>query len=405
MSLYDPVVYDFVIVGGGIVGISSGWQLKRRYPEAKILVIEKEDGLGQHQTNHNSGVIHAGVYYEPGSLKADFCKRGSIWTFEFCKEHSIKAEQCGKLLVATDEFELKRMNSLEIRCQENDIGTERISDKELPSLEPNIKGLGALLVKTTGITDYQKVCEKMAELFRALGGKIINSQEVKKLVENKDNIIIQLTSGQVTGRYLLACAGLQADRVAQMIGIKTDFQIIPFRGEYYQLPAVHKDIVKHLIYPIPDPELPFLGVHLTRMIDGTVTVGPNAVLGYKREGYGRVNINSRDIFEMLRFPGFWKVIAPNLKSGISETIDSLYKPGYLKRIHKYCPSIKSQDLQDYPAGIRAQAVKRDGSLVHDFLFAESERSIHVCNAPSPAATSAMPIGEYICNRISEKYAL
>lgn len=398
-------LYDFVIVGGGIVGISSGWQLKKRYPEARILIIEKEKGLGQHQTNHNSGVIHAGVYYEPGSLKADFCKRGSAWTFDFCREHKIKAEQCGKLLVATNEFERERMGDLEVRCRDNNIGTERISAKELLSLEPNINGLGALLVKTTGITDYHKVCGKMAELFLALGGEIIKGKEVKKLVENKDNITIQLTSEQVTSKYLLACAGLQADRVAQMIGIKIDFQIIPFRGEYYQLAATHKDIVKHLIYPIPDPGLPFLGVHLTKMIDGTITVGPNAVLGYKREGYGRINIDPRDTFEMLRFPGFWKVIAPNLKSGISEMIDSLYKPGYLKRVHKYCPQITIQDLQHYPAGIRAQAVKCDGTLVHDFLFAESERSFHVCNAPSPAATSAMPIGEYICNRVSKKYAL
>ncbi|SDP79592.1 L-2-hydroxyglutarate oxidase [Desulforhopalus singaporensis] len=397
--------YDFIVVGGGIVGISSAWQLKLRFPEARIILLEKENGLGTHQTNHNSGVIHAGVYYQPGSLKADFCRRGSLWTFEFCGEHGLDTEQCGKLLVATDESELLRMYDLEFRCNKNGITTERISEAELHTLEPNISGLGALLVPSTGITNFHEVCNKMAELFVSLGGEIKMGQSVEKLEESSNIIAAYLPSEKIMGKYLLACAGLHADRVARMVGIDTDFQIVPFRGEYYQLPAKYKDIVKHLIYPIPDPELPFLGVHLTRMIDGVVTVGPNAVLGYKREGYGRVNFDLRDVSEMVKFPGFWKVVRSNLKSGISETINSWFKPGYLKRVQKYCSSLSLQDLQSYPAGIRAQAVMQDGSLVHDFLFAESERSLHVCNAPSPAATSAMPIGEYICNRLCEKHSL
>ncbi|MFV0437467.1 MAG: L-2-hydroxyglutarate oxidase [Desulfopila sp.] len=397
--------YDFIVVGGGIVGISSAWQLKKKYPEAEILVIEKENGLGTHQTGHNSGVIHAGVYYEPGSLKADFCKRGAVWTFEFCHEHGLQTDQCGKLLVATDEFELKRMKDLEVRCGKNGIVTERVAEKELHTLEPNIIGFGALLVPATGITNYPGICNKIAELFLAMGGNIIRGQSVEKIEERSQEISVQLETGKVTAKYLLACAGLQADRVARMAGIKVDFQIVPFRGEYYQLPTTHSNIVKHLIYPIPDPKLPFLGVHLTKMVDGTVTIGPNAVLGYKREGYGKVNFDFKDVSEMMTFPGFWKVVRANLKSGVNETIASWFKPGYLKRVQKYCPSLTLQDLQPYPAGIRAQAVMQDGKLVHDFLFAESERSLHVCNAPSPAATSAIPIGEYVCNRLCKKYAL
>jgi len=263
--------------------------------------------------------------------------------------------------------------------------------------------LGALKVMATGITDYVKIAAKMADLFVSLGGEVRTGCEVEHIEENSQIIRVRTGSDTIESRYLLACGGLMADRLANMIGIDIDFQIVPFRGEYFRLPKRLNAIVRHLIYPIPDPELPFLGVHLTRMIDGSVTVGPNAVLGWKREGYGRFNLDWKDSVEMLSFPGFWSVIRQNLVSGISEMKDSLFKSGYLKRIRKYCPQIASDDLRPYPAGIRAQAVKRDGSLVHDFLFAESERSFHVCNAPSPAATSAMPIGEFIGNCIAEKF--
>lgn len=395
--------YDIVVIGGGIVGISTAWQLKRKHRDAKILLIEKEKSIAQHQTQHNSGVIHAGVYYEPGSMKADFCKRGATLTTDFCDEHNIPYERCGKMLVATDQIESDRMKDLEIRCKKNGIVTQRISKQELATREPSITGSSALFVPATGITDYQKISKQMADLFEGLGGEIILEQEVKAISEKNRKVTIHLGKNQVTSSYLLACAGLQADRVANMIGIKTDFKIIPFRGEYYKLPSEHNKIVNHLIYPIPDPELPFLGVHLTRMIDGTVTVGPNAVLGYKREGYDRINFNLKDTFDMIVYPGFWKVIKSNLKSGIGETIDSWYKPGYLKRVQKYCPRIRLSDLTPYPAGIRAQAVMEDGALVHDFLFHETERSLHVCNAPSPAATSAIPIGEYIRITIEKKF--
>jgi len=397
--------YDIIVIGGGIVGISTAWQLKQKYRDARILLIEKENRFARHQTKHNSGVIHAGVYYEPGSLKADFCRRGAVLTTDFCEEHGIAYERCGKMLVATNELEFDRMNGLEARCAKNGIETERISKRELSVREPAITGIGAIFVPATGITNYQVISERMADLYGGLGGDIILGQTVTEIKEGEEKITVQLETDRMTCRYLLACAGLQADRVARMTGIDIDFRIIPFRGEYYQLPPRLKNIVNHLIYPIPDPELPFLGVHLTRMVDGTVTVGPNAVLGYKREGYSSINISFKDIADMFSFPGFWNVVKSNLVSGIGETLDSWYKPGYLKRVRKYCPQIQLSDLKKFPAGIRAQAVMKDGALVHDFLFRETERSLHVCNAPSPAATSAMPIGEHICEKLEEKFQL
>ncbi|EKO3511756.1 L-2-hydroxyglutarate oxidase [Vibrio fluvialis] len=398
--------FDYVIVGGGIVGVSTAWQLKQQYPDKSILLVEKETGFSRHQTGHNSGVIHAGVYYAPGSLKADFCKRGVERTLSFCAKHDIPVENCGKLLVATNEVEFERMQALFERCLQNELDVELLDAAQLKLAEPNITGLGAIYVKATSIVNYRLVTEKMAEEFKALGGEVCLSTEVVGLNETEQEISVQCRykGSPITfhSQFLVSCSGLMADRMTRMLGLATDFQIIPYRGEYYRLAPKHNQVVKHLIYPIPDPELPFLGVHLTRMIDGSVTVGPNAVQGFKREGYGKVNISVRDVWEMLSFSGFWKVTAKNLKTGLVEMKNSLWKPGYLQLVRKYCPSIELADLQPYPAGIRAQAVLSDGTLVHDFLFAESPRSLHVCNAPSPAATSAMPIGEYICQKIADK---
>ncbi|ENS4968017.1 L-2-hydroxyglutarate oxidase [Vibrio fluvialis] len=398
--------FDYVIVGGGIVGVSTAWQLKQQYPDKSILLVEKEAGFSRHQTGHNSGVIHAGVYYAPGSLKADFCKRGVEHTLSFCAKHDIPVENCGKLLVATNEVEFERMQALFERCLQNELDVELLDAAQLKLAEPNITGLGAIYVKATSIVNYRLVTEKMAEEFKALGGEVCLSTEVVGLNETEQEISVQCRykGSPITfhSQFLVSCSGLMADRMTKMLGLATDFQIIPYRGEYYRLAPKHNQVVKHLIYPIPDPELPFLGVHLTRMIDGSVTVGPNAVQGFKREGYGKVNISVRDVWEMLSFSGFWKVTAKNLKTGLVEMKNSLWKPGYLQLVRKYCPSIELADLQPYPAGIRAQAVLSDGTLVHDFLFAESPRSLHVCNAPSPAATSAMPIGEYICQKIAAK---
>jgi len=400
-------VYDFVIIGGGIVGLSSAWQLQQRMPEKKVLLLEKEAQFAQHQTGHNSGVIHAGVYYAPGSLKAKFCKAGVNATLTFCRDNDIAVEQCGKLLVATNRLEFERMQALYERCLENELDVELLSQEQLREREPNVVGLGAIYVKATGIVDYRQVCIAMAERFRELGGETRLNSEVIGLSEDADGITLSVknrttssaTTEQIRADYLIACSGLMADRTTRMLGIKTDFQIVPFRGEYYRLPPKYNSLVNHLIYPIPDPALPFLGVHLTRMIDGSVTVGPNAVQGWKREGYGRINISLRDLWDMLTFTGFWRVLRANFRTGLREMKNSWWRPGYLKLVQKYCPQLTLADLQPYPAGIRAQAVLKDGTLVHDFLFAESPRSLHVCNAPSPAATSAIPIGAYICDKV------
>ena len=398
--------YDYLIIGGGIVGLSTAWQLQQREPAKKILLLEKERQFAKHQTGHNSGVIHAGIYYPSGSLKARFCKQGVEETINFCRDNGIPFEQCGKLLVATNALELERMQALYQRAAQNGLEVELLNAEQLREREPNIVGLGAILVRTTGIVDYQQICIKMAERFRQLGGETRLNTEVVGLSEDADRVEVRCADGQrIDTRFLIGCSGLMADRTTRMLGIDTDFQIIPFRGEYYQLPPKHNRIVNHLIYPIPDPQLPFLGVHLTRMIDGSVTVGPNAVQGFKREGYGRINLSLSDLWDMLRFPGFWKVAWTNRATGIKELWDSWYKRGYLARVRKYCPQLELDDLKSYPAGIRAQAVLRDGTLVHDFLFAESPRSLHVCNAPSPAATSAIPIGGYICDKLKARRAV
>ncbi|MCV2402295.1 L-2-hydroxyglutarate oxidase [Marinomonas sp. C2222] len=395
--------YDIAIIGAGIVGLSTAWQLAQSYPDKRIVLIEKEANVGLHQTGHNSGVIHAGVYYAPGSLKADFCKRGAAATKAFCQQHQIPFDECGKLLVATSEEEVVRMEALYQRCQENELEVHKLSQRELNQREPNVKGLGALYVPSTGIVNYRSICQKLAELFLQQGGVIRFESEVIGLEEDKNEVTIFLNDTQITCSHLVSCSGLMADRLTKMLNIPTDFQIIPFRGEYYQLPEKHNQLVKHLIYPIPNPDLPFLGVHLTRMIDGSVTVGPNAVQGWKREGYGPINFSFKDTYEMIRFIGFWKLLKQYWRVGLTETKNSWYKPGYLDQVKKYCDMVSLEDLQPYPTGVRAQAVMKDGSLVHDFLFAESQRTLHVCNAPSPAATSAFPIGEYIIEKLSAKF--
>lgn len=396
------MVYDCIVVGGGIIGLSTAWQLCSRYPGKKFLLLEKERQYAFHQTGHNSGVIHAGVYYQPGSLKAKFCKQGVEATTAFCRQHQIPYQQCGKLLVATNDIEYRRMADLYKRCQENEIEVERLSEPALREQEPNIAGIGAIFVPATGIVDYRLVARKMADEFRAKGGECELDCEVEDIQETEVNVRVLTNRGEFVTGLLICCAGLMADRLVKMHGLETDFQIIPFRGEYYRLPAHRNNVIKHLIYPIPDPNLPFLGVHLTRMIDGSVTVGPNAVLGWKREGYGSVNFSVVDTLEMLRFPGFWRVLGANLKSGLAEMKNSLWKKGYLELVRKYCPQLTSEDLLPHPAGIRAQAVLADGSLVHDFFFKETSRVLHVCNAPSPAATSSIPIGEYICDKIARR---
>ena len=396
-------MFDYVVLGGGIVGVSTALSLITKHPDKRILLVEKERSFAQHQTGHNSGVIHAGVYYEPGSLKAKFCREGLKETIKFCSLHKIPYQQCGKLLVATNDVELKRMKELYERCKSNDIEVEILNEKTLNEIEPNISGIGALLVKSTGIVNYKLITKKMSEQFESLGGMFLLNTKIINLKEDEDKIQIITSNETFSSRYLVCCAGLMADRIAKLLKIKINFQIVPFRGEYFKLPEKHNNLVKHLIYPIPDPTLPFLGVHLTKMIDGSITVGPNAVLGFKREGYSQFNFSLKDTLQLLSFKGFHKVLMRNFKSGLYEMKNSIFKRGYLKEVQKYSPLVKLNDLQPYPAGIRAQAVLDDGTLVHDFLFAESRRSIHVCNAPSPAATSAIPIGRYITDKATEAY--
>jgi (S)-2-hydroxyglutarate dehydrogenase len=392
------VVFDYAIIGGGIVGAATAWQLKQRLPQHSIVLIEKEPALASHQSGHNSGVIHAGVYYQPGSMKAQFCRRGVEATVNFSQQNDIPFDQCGKLLVATNSDEQARMQVLFKRCTENQIDATWLSQDELREREPNIIGTGAFLVGSTGIADYLAITVKMADKFQHMGGEVRLNTTVRSATETAEEIILGTNGEDIRARHVIACAGIMADRVARLLGIETDFEMIPFRGEYYQLPPSKNNIVKHLIYPIPDPELPFLGVHLTRMIDGRVTVGPNAVLAFAREGYAKGSFNLRDVADMAKYSGFWRLVKDNMRAGISEMKDSFFKAGYLERCRKYCPELTLEDLQPYPAGIRAQAVTRDGSLVHDFLFAETPRAILVCNAPSPAATSAIPIGEYIVDK-------
>jgi L-2-hydroxyglutarate oxidase len=396
-------MYDFAVIGGGIVGLSTALQLRQRQPSRSLVVIEKESAVARHQSGHNSGVIHAGIYYEPGSLKADLCRKGVAATLRFCRDNGIRYEQCGKLIVATNDVERERMFALHERALENGIEVELLNETQLKAAEPNVAGVGAILSPGTGIVDYAEVARAMAQRLVELGGEIRTGSRVTALEESGDAIAVHIADADpIEARCLVVCGGLMADRLAAMLDIEVDFRIVPYRGEYYQLPAEKSTIVRHLIYPVPDPGLPFLGVHLTRMIDGTVTVGPNAVQAWKREGYGRLNFSLRDTLEMLQYPGYWRVTADNLGLGLSELWNSLWKPGYLKQVQKYCPSVRLSDLKPYPAGVRAQAVLRDGTLVDDFLFAETRRSLHVCNAPSPAATSAIPIGELICDKVLEK---
>lgn len=383
---------DVVVVGGGIVGMATAWQLTRTRPGTSVLVLEKESRLAGHQTGHNSGVVHSGIYYLPGSLKARLCREGARATKEFAAEHGIPLQECGKLLVATDDAELVRMDALHERARENGIDVERIDAAELRRREPNVRGVGALFVTETAITDYPAVTRALGGLVTAAGGSVRTGTAVLAVRERRDSVLLSTTTGDVTARRVVFCGGLQADRLARLAGIEPDFRIVPFRGEYYDVVAAKAGLVSTLVYPIPDPELPFLGVHLTLTLDGGLTVGPNAVLGLAREGYPRFSWSWPDVRDMAAFGGMWRAARGNARTGIREMRNSLWKRGYLEECRKYAPDLLLDDLVPREAGIRAQAVLADGSFVHDFLLRSTARTLHVINAPSPAATSALPIG-------------
>ncbi len=402
--------HDFTVVGGGIVGLATALTLLQRRPGADVVLLEKEGEVATHQSGHNSGVIHAGVYYAPGSLKARLCAEGSRWTRTFCDEHGIPYADPGKLIVATTPVELGRLAALQERATRNGLVVERIDAAELHRREPAVTGLGALAVAATGIVDYRAVSRAMAAEVRRLGGTVRTGVEVTGLTESPGLVVVDAAVGpkaivgpeRLRTRRLVVCAGLQADRLAAMAGLghgRLDIAIVPFRGEYYRLPPSRNGLISSLIYPVPDPDLPFLGVHLTRTMDGSVTVGPNAVLGFAREGYKKGSVSARDLADLARFPGFWRVARAQLRTGVAEQWDSVHKRSYLDRVRRYCPDLTVADLLPEPAGIRAQAVRRDGSLVEDFLIRESDAMVHVLNAPSPAATSAMPIAAHIADRV------
>ncbi|MDI6029056.1 L-2-hydroxyglutarate oxidase [Corticibacterium sp. UT-5YL-CI-8] len=395
--------YDVVIIGGGIVGVATALRITDRYPDFSVAIIEKEADLALHQTGRNSGVIHAGVYYKPGTMKALFCREGVEATIQFCKEHSIPFDQCGKLIVATKPDDLPRMIALHERSKENGLDVERLDAKELARREPRITGLGALFVPTTGIVDYSVVARTMGAEVKRRGGEILTGHEVRGIREESDGVTIETGRATIKARHLIVCGGIMADRLAKLSGLMLDFQLVPFRGEYFRLGSDKDDIVKHLIYPVPDPALPFLGVHLTRMIGGYVTVGPNAVLAFAREGYRFTDFSFKDTAEVLGYRGFRTLARTHLALGLSEMANSLSKRRYLALCRQYCPELKVEDLQPYRAGIRAQAVMADGTIEHDFIIRSTSRIVHVCNAPSPAATSSMPIARAVVDRAATQF--
>lgn len=396
--------FDYCVIGAGIVGLASANKILEANPGASLLLLDKEERVAVHQTGHNSGVIHAGIYYEPGSLKAKLCRAGAHMTRAFCTEHQIPFEQCGKLIVATNAAEVARIDALYARAAANGLAITRIDQAELRDREPHITGIAALLSPETGIVDYTRVCEKLAETARLAGAEIRFGVAVDHIKEGPGSVEIGAGGDLWIARRLVVCGGLQADRLATVAGLDIDFRIVPFRGEYFRLKPEKSEIIKHLIYPAPDPELPFLGIHLTRMIDGSVTVGPNAVLGLAREGYPKFSVDPSDAWSIASFPGFWKLIFANRKHALHELKGSLSKRAYLEECRKYCPSLELEDLLPYQAGIRAQIVTRDGKAFHDFLIKETDRMLHVCNAPSPAATSALPIGQMIAEKVTARVA-
>tara|TARA_R110000796_G_scaffold252646_1_gene390305 strand:- start:2435 stop:3625 length:1191 start_codon:yes stop_codon:yes gene_type:complete len=391
--------YDFIIVGSGIVGIATACSLLQAQPGARVAVLEKEKAVALHQSGRNSGVIHAGVYYDPGSLKARFCSEGKEAMRRYCDEHGILHNTCGKLIVAVNEVESERLAAIEARSRANGIEVERLNRDEARELEPNIKAESALLSPTTGIVDFAEVARSLASDFQKAGGEILLDHKVLGGTEHEPGVILRTSQGEFSAGKAVFCAGLHADHLARMFGAEVDFRIIPFRGEYYRLKNQPKDLVRHLIYPVPDPERPFLGVHLTRKMDGGFTVGPNAVLAFAREGYSKFDFRPAELASTLMYPGFWRLLAGNSRSALEELSASMIKQLYLKRVRKYCDLIKGSDLVRYRPGIRAQAVWRDGRMVEDFLFRETQHTLHVCNAPSPAATSSLPIGQHIAEKI------
>ncbi len=394
-------MYDFAIIGGGIVGLSTAMALGKSYPDSRILVLEKESRWAFHQTGNNSGVIHSGIYYKPGSFKAEFCRAGSRSIVEFCQEHGIAHEVCGKVIIATDESQLPRLENLYKRGLENGIKVKRISREEVLEIEPHVTCVGGVQVFSTGIANYKEVCFKYALIIENQGGELRLNTKVERIRTSGDNQVLQTNNGTFETRFVINCAGLHSDRIAKLGKVDPQAKIVPFRGEYYELTPEKRYLVKGLIYPVPNPDFPFLGVHFTRMIDGSVHAGPNAVLSLKREGYNKTDFDLRDFAEVMTYPGFWKLAAKHADEGIQEIIRSFSKAAFVRSLQKLIPEVQAEDVVPTHAGVRAQALMNDGKLVDDFLIVQGKNSVHVCNAPSPAATSSIEIGKAIVAQIPE----
>lgn len=394
---------DILIVGAGIIGLSTAYQLSEINPSKKIVVLDKESRAAEHQTGHNSGVIHSGIYYRPGSYKAEFAKNGSASMIEFCKKHNIEYNQCGKVIVATEEEELERMRNLYERGLENKLDVTLLDGEAVRKIEPYVNTVGGIHVKNTGIVNFREVTEKFGELFIKNGGEIHYNNKVEKVNNTADTIEVTTNKTVYEADYLVNCAGLYSDKLAKLSGIDTDVKIIPFRGEYFKLNEDVENYVKTLIYPVPNPELPFLGVHFTNMVGGGVDVGPNAVLGFKKEAYKKIGFDKSETLEILTFPGLYRMGLKNVKEAIGEYYRSFNKKAFIKAAQKLIPLIKTNDITPMEAGVRAQAMKPDGTLLDDFYFEENDRSIHVLNAPSPAATCSIEIGREIAQRFNSKF--
>lgn len=392
-------MYDFAIIGGGIVGLSTALALGRRYPDAKVLVLEKELSWAYHQTGHNSGVIHSGIYYKPGSLKAQLCREGNRLLVEFCQEHGIQYDICGKVIVATESEELPVLENIYQRGLANGLNVSKISAEEVREIEPHVNCLAGIKVPSAGIVDYKQVCQKYAELVEKLGGELRLNTKVERIVANNQGQVLETTQGAFEVKFAINCAGLYSDRVAKLGGVDPKAKIVPFRGEYYELKPEKRGLVKHLIYPVPNPNFPFLGVHFTRIIDGSIHAGPNAVLSLKREGYRKQDVDLRDLVEVFSYPGFWRLVAKHGWVGVQEMVRSFSKQAFVKSLQKLIPEVQGSDLVPGEAGVRAQALMRDGKLVDDFLLVRGENAIHVCNAPSPAATASLAIGKEVVKDI------
>jgi L-2-hydroxyglutarate oxidase LhgO len=398
--------HDVIVVGGGIVGLAVALEITKRFPHLRLLVLEKEDGVGRHQSGHNSGVIHSGVYYKPGSQKAKLCVEGARAMIEFCRAHNIPHLICGKVIVATRQDEFSRLEELRRRGVANGLtGLHMIGPEQLREIEPHASGLRALVVPSTGITDYAAVCGKYAELICSQGGTILTSTAVTGLRDLPDEIVVETSGPAFSTTYLINCAGLFSDRIAGMAGGKQDVIIVPFRGEYYDLVPQRSSLVRALIYPVPDPQFPFLGVHFTRRVNGTVDAGPNAVLAFRREGYHRTDFSMRDLGSSLASPGFWRMAAKHWRSGLDEFHRSFSKPAFVRALQRLLPDLCAEDLVPGGSGVRAQAVRRDGSLVDDFQFVPAGRMLHVLNVPSPAATASLVIGRSIVDTAKEGWGL